>query len=258
MLEQDYNKIEIICVNDGSADNTLEILNEYFPYVRILSHPGNINLGQAASLNLGISSTEADLIAFLDADDIWYPDKIKKQVEVFENHPAIGLVYTNGFAIDEIGEKLYQLISNGFREENIPGRILLDNYIRSPSSTMVRKNVFEKTGLFKVGLQSMDHDMWIKIGEKSKFYYLAECLMGYRIHIGQQSLKRRQWEDGFNILREASERYPYQFSVKRKRLAVLYYRLAENDWREGRYLRSLWNYMMAGIHDPKRAIRTFN
>ena len=174
-------------------------------------------------------------------------------IRVMDN---IGLVYTNGHAIDEKGERLYQLLPDGFKEKNSPGEILLNCYIRSPSSTMVRKNIIERTGLFKIGFQSMDHDMWIKMAELSRFYYVAECLLGYRIHSGQQSLRRRQWEDGFPILHEACRRYPYGFSLKRRRLAVLYYRLAEHDWKQGRYPRAMWNYVLAGIHDLNRAFKT--
>jgi len=254
VLKQTYPQIEIICVNDGSKDRSGEILRKYLPRIQILEHPDTGNHGQAAAWNLGLEQTKAELIAFLDCDDKWYPNKIAEGVEIFKENCEIGLIYSNGHAIDEKGMILYQLLPDRFKEENIRGRILLDCYIRGPSSTIVRRRIFEQTGLFREDLQSADHDMWVRIGEVSKFRYLPMCLMGYRIHEGQQSKKRKQWEDGFTILQEACKRFPYGFEIKRKRLAVLHYRLARHDMKDGLYFRSLGRCLLAGIHDPVRAL----
>jgi glycosyltransferase involved in cell wall biosynthesis len=254
VFEQTYPGIEIICVNDGSTDRSEEILKNYLPRIRILTHQDNRNHGQAAAWNLGLKHTKAELIAFLDCDDKWYPNKIEEQARIFEEDSEVGLVYTNGHAIDENGKILYQLLPEGFKEENIPGEILLNCYIRAPSSTMVRRQILQRAGLFREDLQSTDHDMWVRVGEVSRFHYLPMCLMGYRMHRGQQSQKRKQWEDGFLILEEACKRFPYGFGIKRRRLAVLHYRLAGHDLRGGRYFRSMGRYLLAGVHDPMRAL----
>jgi glycosyltransferase involved in cell wall biosynthesis len=246
--------LEIIVIDDGSTDETRKILESYLPKIRILSHPNNANLGQAASLNLGINETKSDLIAFLDSDDIWYPNKIKKQVDIFEEYRGVGIVYTNGYVIDENDKILFTLFLDNFREENIRGQMLLKCYIKTPSSVMVKREIFNKTGLFKNHLHSMDHDMWIRMSEVTKFYYLCEYLTAYRKHGGQKSLKRQQWKDGFNILEEACNRYPYGVGLKLKRLAVLYYRLGEYDRTHHHYFRSIRNYFLSIILDPFRAI----
>ncbi|MGH7146282.1 MAG: glycosyltransferase [Nitrospiraceae bacterium] len=254
-LTQTYTPLEVIAINDGSRDETHTILQSYAPTIRILSHPDNANLGQAASLNLGVRSTTAEFIAFLDSDDIWYPDKIEKQVKILKMHADIGLVYANGLAIDEEGKTLYGLFPDFFQERNVEGAILLNCYIRVPSSIMVRKTILEKAGLFRTDLQATDHDMWIRMSELTKFHYLPEILMAYRVHPGQQSLRRRQWEDGFSILREACQRHPYGVDLRRKRLAVLYYRLGEYDWDHGLHLRALCYFLLAGLIDPLRAVQ---
>jgi glycosyltransferase involved in cell wall biosynthesis len=254
VLNQNYKDLEIVAIDDGSTDETKKILESYVPKIRVLSHPNNANLGQAASLNLGINETGSDLIAFLDSDDIWYPNKIKKQVGIFERHSDVGLVYTNGYVIDENDAILFKMLPDDFREDNIPGKMLLKCYIKSPSMVVVRRKILEQTGLFKTNLHSLDHDMWIRMSEVTKFYYLCEYLTAYRKHGGQKSLKRQQWEDGFNILEEACNRYPYGVGLKLKRLAVLYYRLGEYDRTHHYYFRSIRNYFLSIILDPFRAI----
>jgi hypothetical protein len=182
------------------------------------------------------------------------PGKVKDQVKIFEIYADVSLVYTNGFVIDEKDNTLYELFPDGFREKNVPGEILLRCYIKTRSSVMVRAEIFRKCGLFGKNLYSTDHDMWIRMSEVTKFYYIPIFLTAYRKHMGQKSSKRRQWQDGFTILKEACERYPYSLNLKRKRLAVLYYRLGEYDWKDNNYFRALKNLFSAGLFDPLRAL----
>jgi glycosyltransferase involved in cell wall biosynthesis len=255
VLNQDYKYLEIVAIDDGSTDETRKILESYLPKIRILSHPNNASLGPAASVNLGISESKSDLIAFLDSDDIWYPSKIEEQVKIFEKYSDVGWVYTNGYVFDESDNILYKLFPDGFQEENISRRIVLKCYIKTPSSVMVRREAFEKIGLFQPYLRSgQDHDMWIRMSEVAKFYYLPQFLIAYRKRPGQISSRRQLWEEGFTVLRDACQRYPYGFNLRRKRLAVLYYRLGEYDWGHNNYFRGLMNYCLAGMLDPVRTI----
>ena len=254
VLNQNYKDLEIVAIDDGSTDGTRKILESYLPKIRILSHPNNANLGAATSLNLGITETKSELITFLDSDDIWYPNKIEEQVKIFQKCSDVGLVYTNGYVIDESDNILYKLFPDGFREENISRKILLKCYIRTPSSVMVKREAFEKIGLFRPYLRNgQDHDMWIRMNEVTNFYYLPHLLIAYRKHPGQISSRRSSWEEGFVVLRDACKRYPYGLNLRRKRLAVLYYRLGEYDWNHNDYFRALNNYFLAGLLDPFRA-----
>ncbi len=254
VLSQNYEHLEIVAIDDGSTDTTRKILEEYLPKIRILSHPNNANLGPAASQNLGITQTTSDLVAFLDHDDYWYPGKIKEQVKIFEKYPDVGLVYTNGYAVDENDNILFKLLPDHFQEENICGKILLRGYIKTESSIMVRRELFRQVGLLKTNLLTADHDLYVRLSEVTKFYYLPELLFAYRKHMEQLSSERRMWEDGFIVLKEACHRFPYGYNLRRKRLAILYYRLGEYDWKNNDYLRGLKNCCLAGIFDPVRAI----
>jgi glycosyltransferase involved in cell wall biosynthesis len=219
-----------------------------------LSHPNNANLGPAASQNLGITETKSDFIAFLDHDDFWYPGKVEEQVKIFEKNPEAGVVYTNGYAVDENDNILFKLLPDDFYEENICGKHLLRCYIKTESSIMVRREIFGKIGLLKTYLLAADHDLYVRLSEVTKFYYVPDPLFAYRKHTGQLSLEREMWEDGFIILKEACERFPYGYNLRRKRLAILYYRLGAYDWKNNNYLRGLKNCCLAGILDPLRAI----
>jgi glycosyltransferase involved in cell wall biosynthesis len=257
VFKQTYENLETIAIDDGSKDGTREILEGYLPKIRILHHRGNANLGEGASIRLGIIETGSDLIAFLDHDDIWYPNKIKEQVGVFQKYPDVALVYTNGYVIDENDNILYKMLPDDFREENVPGKILLNNYIRTTSSVMVRRNLINRIGSFNADLYGADHELWVRMSEVGRFFYLPEHLTGYRYHgTGQKSLNRKMWEDEFILLREACKRYPYGIDLKRRRLAVLYYRLGEFDWEHHDYFHAAKNYCLAGILDPFRAIQS--
>lgn len=256
-LNQTYEKVNIVVVDDGSTDGTLDILLSYGPKIKVLRHPDNGNHGAPASLNLGISASTADYVAFLDADDIFYPDKIEKQVRILSEKSNIGLVYTNGHAIDENDTRLYRLFSEDHVECNNCGDILVNCYISAGSSTvMVRRNLFERVGLFSENVKcTYDHDMWIRLKEVSEYAYIPELLMAYRRHSGQQSTRRTQWEGGFYVLNNAMKRYPYGRKIYLRRLAVLYFRLGSFDVKNGFYLRGYFNLALSFICDPLRAFK---
>jgi glycosyltransferase involved in cell wall biosynthesis len=247
--------VEIIAVDDGSTDNTLSVIKTYEPHIRVLTHQGNANLGQAASLNLAIENSESEFIAFLDSDDIWYQGKLEKQVEILNKYPNVGLVYTGGHVIDECDNVLYNLFPKDFVETNSVGSILLNCYIRTPSSVMVRRDILRQVGKFDTRLTISDHDMWIRMSETTKFYYLHDALTGYRQRLGQSSSKRRQWEDGFIVLNKSCKRFSYGSRLRAMRLAVLHYRLGKHDLNSKKYPTSFYNFMLAMLYDPIRSLK---
>lgn len=254
-LIQTGGNYEIVAVDDGSTDNTLSIIKAYEPHVRVLTHPGNANLGQSASLNLAIENTESEFIAFLDSDDIWYQGKLEKQVGIFNKLPNVGLVYTGGHVIDDYDKILYNLFPKDFVETNSVGSILLNCYIRTPSTVMVRRDILREVGKFDTRLTIPDHDMWVRMSEITKFYYLPDALTGYRQRLGQLSSKRSQWEEGFIVLNKSCNRFTYGWRLRAMRLAVLHYRLGKHDLDSKKYTISFYNFMMAMLYDPVRSLK---
>lgn len=257
VLLQSHVVNKIIAIDDGSTDNTLQILKQYGDKLLVLHHEGNKNKGQAASLNLGLRYTESEYVALLDADDIWHEDKIAVQVDALQNNTAFVLCYVNGYVIDASDRRLYPILPKKFQETNTLGKILLDCYIRTPSMVMVRRSLFDQVGNFSESYSAPDHDMWVRASEVGKFYYIDQYLVSYRQHSGQLSINyaRKMWENGFNVLRDATKRYPYPDQWKRKRKSVLYFRIAQCDFKEKKFLYSLYNLMRSFIHDPHRSLK---
>lgn len=223
ILKQTFQDFEVIIIDDGSIDNTEETVKPYlrnykFSYFRLE------NGGQAKALNYGLKLAKGKYIAFLDSDDIWFENKLSRQTQILDNNPLVGLCYTNMAYMDYTG-KTYDPIIKKHSETNSPENLLMDCYIKSPSSVMVRRSVFENVGNFREIMVCHDHDMWVRCIEKTRFYYIEEALVGYRYHEGQLSKGKKVWTDSFWLLNEAMKRYPYSLSVKRKKLAAIYYRL---------------------------------
>lgn len=256
ILAQSYDDFCVIAVDDGSTDGTATLLESYASRVTVLAHEDGGNHGQAASLNLGVSQTESDYIAFMDADDIWQPDKLLKQAEILDRHQDVGLVYTNGYVIDATGNKLYTLFNKNHVESNGIGAILLNNYIRTPSLVMVRRSLLQTVGPFTVGIIP-DQDMWVRIKEISRFYYLDEPLACYREHQGQLSLtsNKKMWIDSLWVLENALQRYPYPKQINNKRRAVIHYRLGLASFQMNDYPAALTYFLKSCWYDPLRVLQ---
>ena len=258
VLNQTYPSIELLTVDDGSTDSTPDILSGYqHRGVEVLTHPGRINKGQSAAINLGLSRASGDYIAILDSDDYWDAHKIEKQVRFLDNNPSVGLVYGNGFAVDENGKPLYRIYEDDHAEHSNPNRVLMDCYFLVPNNALVRKSVLDQTGGFDESMRAaQDHDMAIRIAEVTTLGYLNEPLFYYRRHPDSISNTRadQRWKTGFIILEKARRRYPYPKHIIRKRRAVLHFRLGQCLLEKKRYSQAGLHYLAAGFLDLPRAI----
>ncbi len=257
VLNQTYENIEIITVDDGSTDFTRNILEEFGSKITILEHHGRVNKGQSAALNLGINNCSGKYIALLDSDDLFAPAKIETQVEFLENNPKIGLVYSNGFYIDKDGEKLDPIYYKNHVENSDPERVLMDCYFLVPNNSLVERSVFKKAGDFDESLRaSQDHDMAIRLAEKTRLGYIDDHLFYYRRHSDSISAKNAElrWRNGFIILRKASRRYNYSFKAKRKRFAVLHFRIGQCLLENRCFTKAVGHFFISGLSDPARSI----
>lgn len=255
ILAQSHRNLEIIVVHDGSTDSSAYILEEYVKKgIKVFRHPEGVNRGGSNSLNLGIEKSSAEYIAFLDADDLWHPQKISTQLAYLKGHPNTAMVYSNGWAIDENDKILYDLLPDNHRETNSPCELLMNCYIRTPGTILVRKSILEQVGGFDPTLSAGDHDLLLRIAENFNIRYIPDQLTYYRRHPGQLSTGRKQWLDGFVILDKAISRYPYPGCVVKKRKAVLQYRLAEHDISQKKYITGGIKLIRSALLDPRRSI----
>ncbi len=257
VIKQTYSSVQLLVTDDGSTDGTTRILQALASdgHLRLLHHPHNENRGQSASINLALEHATGKYISILDSDDMFAPNKLEVMVDYLERHPDIGLVYSNGYAVDEHDNILYEMHAPDHQEHNDPNRLLMDCYFLLPQNAVVRKSVFDEAGRFEESFRSaQDHDMLLRIAEITKMAYIPDHLFYYRRHGDSISAKRQdvRWKTGFEILRRAAERYPYRKSTLRKRKAVLHFRMAQVYWRAGEKTKALPQLMMAGLLDPMR------
>jgi glycosyltransferase involved in cell wall biosynthesis len=259
VLTQIYDSVELIIVDDGSTDGSFEFLRELAEVgsIQLFSHPNRENLGQAASINLGLKHARGDYIAVLDSDDKFAADKLEVQVAYLEANPEVGMVYGQGQAIDADGNFLFKIPDDKHVEPGDPNRLLLDCYMALPGGALVRKSVLDKVGYFEESFRaSQDHDMVIRLAESAPFAYLPGIVFYYRKHgdsISRKGLERR-WRIGFEILKRAAARYPYKRSIIRKRRALLNFRMAQVYWNKQSYTQAVVALVKAGAGDPVRAV----
>ncbi len=214
VIEQTYKNFELLIVDDGSPDKSIEICQQFTdPRIRIIRQE---NRGVAAARNQGIREAKGEYIGFLDADDIWLPTKLEKHIEHLENSPAVGVSYSYAAFINAEGKSLgiYQLP----KTNNItPVNILLRDPIGSGSNLIARREVFAAIK-FQDNLDgtvedfyfdedrqlhpSEDTECWLRMNLKSelKFEGIPEVLLQYRMHSGgysHQFLKKAASWDKF-------------------------------------------------------------
>ena len=174
VLAQSYRIQEIIVVDDGSHENIQKIVQPFLPNVTYLRQD---NAGPAAARNRGISVATGDLIAFLDDDDLWHSGKTEVQIQYFHKNSNCGLVYSYPQLIDMYGVIIPHKTPQVFPSGDIYRKLLKGNRITSPSAIIVRRDVFQKIGLFDENrdcISCEDYDLFVRIAKE----YQVECCPG--------------------------------------------------------------------------------
>jgi glycosyltransferase involved in cell wall biosynthesis len=184
VLGQTNPNVELVVVNDGSTDETPQILSKFQdPRIRVISQP---NRGLAAARNTGLRESSAPLIALLDSDDYFLPDKLAIQSEYLLQHPEIGMVGGGIQIVNHAGEILKQIINkpDGL---DLQGLLFANPFV--PSSIMIRRQWFGRVGTFDENLRACeDWDMWLRIGYAGcLFAWVDYPVIAYRQHQGQMT-----------------------------------------------------------------------
>jgi glycosyltransferase involved in cell wall biosynthesis len=189
VLNQTYQDFELIVVDDGSTDDTRKVLEAYRDR---LSYFHRENGGISKARNMGIKSASVKYIALLDADDIWLPDKLEKQIAFFNKHPELGVVFCDLKFFDEkrTGYTTFWK-DTGYLDEMTREhkkirkpfvKLMRKNFILS-SSVVVKKECFDKAGLFDESVRcpgAEDKDMWLRIAAQYDMGCVPACLVKRR------------------------------------------------------------------------------
>jgi glycosyltransferase involved in cell wall biosynthesis len=193
VLNQTYTPIQIVAVDDGSVDDSPDVIGSYGSRVESIRQQ---NSGVAYARNRGVSAAQGAFIAFLDQDDWWLPDKVRRQVEIFVQNPDVGLVHTEAAHYDHPTGSFVERF-NPNRSDLLVGRcyerLLLGNAIFN-SSVMIRKSVLDAVGVFDTQIEGntiQDYDLWLRIARRSALAYIQEQLTVYRLHPDQGMWRAR-------------------------------------------------------------------
>lgn len=219
VLSQSYPNTQVIVVDDGSTDGTSDILEKYRKWVEVLHQE---NAGPAAAKNAGIKLASGEFICFLDADDIFLPDKIHMQLDLMQDNSSVGLVHTGVNWINENGEifKVDFKTSIHDKEEQI-FQLLIANYITS-SSVMIRRDVFRDVGLFNEKLKyAEDYEMWLRIIRNFRIEVISQPLICYRWHGRNLTLSTKNRELVRTIKETAAQYFFENKQLSEKHLRLL-------------------------------------
>jgi len=201
VLNQTWSDWELIAIDDGSQDSTVEILSSIRdPRVKVFSYP---NTGPSASRNRGITHARGNYISFIDADDLWTPDKLESQLKALQENPQAALAYSWTNMIDESSQFL-RIGSHITVNGNAYSHLLVLNFLENGSNPLIRQQTLTEVGLFDESLtHGEDWDLWLRLAARYDFVAVPYAQILYRVSSNSASANVCKQEAG---MREVIER----------------------------------------------------
>ncbi len=209
VLGQTFRDFELIAVDDGSTDRSLEILRRYEaadPRVRIISRP---NAGLVASLNEALTIARGAFIARMDADDICLPHRFQRQMDYLAAHPDCVLLGSHVVTMDQDGALICQMPDIAFGHDNIDAALLRRGWPMVHPTVMMRADALRKAGAYRAETWPYeDHDLFLRMAEVGRVENLPEVLLNYRKHSASISAQSSSNRDAIvvNVIVEACRR----------------------------------------------------
>lgn len=255
VLSQTFKDFEVIVVDGRSVDNTCKVVKDFALEDSRIKLIVQIEPGLPAARNFGIQTSRGSYIAFLESDDLWYPDKLLLQVEEMEKNPEIGLVSCLSAAIDQNGKMTGWKL--GVNENgNVYRAVIKRNPISSCSVPLIKRECLNKVGPFSENCKlSDDWEMWIRFAKRFPIKTIAKPLVGYRRCYSNRSQNYKEMiEDGELILKRTFENDPelskdfYTFCLSRRASTIAGMCLIDRHYKEAR------KYLLYSILRSKLAL----
>lgn len=256
VLAQNYPNIEIIVVDDGSSDESVEVLESYGDKIKWFKQQ---NSGVSVARNRGIKESRGEFIALLDSDDVWLPEKIEKQIKLFLEDPEIGLVHCGFVDFDNEGNRHAEHL------DGMKGRVAEDmlRYQRSVilgggSAVVFKKKMFDEIGGFSLNISpAEDWEFYYQAARRCKVGFVAEVLMEYRIHGNNNHLNISRMERAIiGAFDKVFSEYPEELAPIRKECyGRIHTVLAGSYFRAGQYGSFLRHAAKSLSIAPKNSLR---
>lgn len=232
VLNQTYQNLEVILVDDGSSDTTAQIALSFSGDTRF-HYIFQKNAGVSAARNKGYRESKGEYLAFLDADDLWLPNCLEERVKILDANPAVGLVHTDMVIIDEKGVATGQVLQG--KEGRILDELLLWNNtcIPAPSSILVPRSVLEAVGLFDTDLSTAaDQEFFFRVAHRYPIARIPKPLGLYRIHGTNmhQNIALMERDHTLAYRKAAQHNFFKSKAFKKRAFSNLYLILAGSWW----------------------------
>jgi glycosyltransferase involved in cell wall biosynthesis len=218
ILGQSFKDYEVLVIDDGSTDDTQAVMRRYGSPVRYIHKE---NGGVSTARNRGIAESRGRYVAFLDADDTWFPDKLERQLRALKENPGYRACYA-AFAVCDCDLLPGEVRRSKRRGLAIEDLLSYGNVVGTPSTVLCERSLFEATGSFDIEMsQCADWDMWVRLASHTEFLYLDEPLATYRQHEANMSLNAALLErDSMRVLEKGFAAPELASSLRARRRAA--------------------------------------
>lgn len=256
VVAQTFTDFELLVLDDGSTDATAQVALSFKDLrVRVISLTQG---GVARARNLAVDEARGSLIAFLDADDVWLPRKLERQVALLDERPDVGLCVTRATRIDADSRPTGEMPILETSDDYTAALLLHSSIAGSVSAAVIRRELFQQVGGFPCGQrQAEDWDLWLRLSVQTSIAVIPEALVRYRVHSGNASGVARELErDTFPTLdRFFASPLSGPYTHLRKRVYARHWMICSGSYLHQRQLGASLRCLVRGLATSPASVR---